>query len=196
MPARLSATSRARSLTKPRAKQLNREDAGRINERGGSRLRGTEGSSPTKTPLFRPEELLVDGIPSRSPARCPAALLGPTRSQGRKDGTAERRLRRSYRPQRTRQARHVRRADVRAQPTRQRARGRRDLRSQRRTGAANALVFDVSTLAAIERARASSELFSEALSDLESRGLSIQAPGFDILTLNPQRPRTSTGSSS
>jgi hypothetical protein len=53
-----------------------------------------------------------------------------------------------------------------------------------------AFVFDVSTLAAIEHARSSSEQFSEALTVLERHGLSIQAPGFDILTLNPQRPQS------
>ena len=54
----------------------------------------------------------------------------------------------------------------------------------------NALVFDVSTLRAIDRARTSSRLFQKAFAMLEQRGLSVQAPGFDILTLNPHRPQS------
>ena len=52
----------------------------------------------------------------------------------------------------------------------------------------HALVFDVSTLGALDQARTSSRSFKAALAILEKRGLSAQAPGFDILTLNPDRP--------
>ena len=49
-------------------------------------------------------------------------------------------------------------------------------------------MFDVSTPGAISEARGSSPGFEAALAHLEKRGLSAQAPGFDILTLNPNRP--------
>jgi hypothetical protein len=47
----------------------------------------------------------------------------------------------------------------------------------------NALVFDVSTLGAIDAARERSRRFVEALEFLQSHGLNPNAPGFDVLTL-------------
>jgi hypothetical protein len=50
-----------------------------------------------------------------------------------------------------------------------------------------ALVFDVSTLEALAAARERSRAFADAFAELERQGISNQAPGFDILTLNPHR---------
>ena len=51
-----------------------------------------------------------------------------------------------------------------------------------------AVVFDVSTLESLATARDFSPTFREAFANLERQGISSQAPGFDILTLNHHRP--------
>jgi Domain of unknown function (DUF3883) len=144
----------------------------------------------TKTPLFQPEELLVngaavtvtgDGSPPRSSARA--------RSSGNKDGDARTTAYGGYTD-----LSELDRLGMFVALTFERNRLRRegvkeaeifdvnDEQEQRR-----AFVFDVSTLAAVERARSSSKHFREARTVLERYGLSIHAPGFDILTLNPER---------
>jgi hypothetical protein len=52
----------------------------------------------------------------------------------------------------------------------------------------NALVYDVSTLEAIEAAKKSSPRFRRALAFLQRQGLNAEAPGFDVLTLKPHGP--------
>ena len=148
----------------------------------------------TKTPLFRPEELLVDGVPvtivgdtTSTPSSARRHTPGEGEGNGRSSGaygghtdldelnslgmnvalTFERnRLQREG----LSDAEVLSRADEGEQ--------------------ARAVVFDVSTLAAIERARACSKLFRDAFAVLETHGLSVYAPGFDILTLNPRRPQS------
>ena len=57
----------------------------------------------------------------------------------------------------------------------------------------HALVYDVSTLAAIDTAERPRPRFADALEFLQATG-SPQAPGFDVLTLEPERPaETSIG---
>ena len=52
----------------------------------------------------------------------------------------------------------------------------------------SALVFDVSTLEALAVARELSRNLPKGFAMLEREGISSQAPGFDVLTLNPERP--------
>jgi hypothetical protein len=50
---------------------------------------------------------------------------------------------------------------------------------------ATALVYDVSTLAAVDAAREGSPHFEDALEFLRRQGLNPHAPGCDVLTLKP-----------
>ncbi len=144
--------------------------------------------SVRKTPLFRPDELLVNGIPipitgEASPSSTSHGKSGqkdaggsPTGYGGHTDLDELNRL-----------GMYVALAFER---NRLRLEGVSDAEIfdlSHRDDQPDALVFDVSTLNAVARARASSKPFEDAFAVLEKHGLSVQAPGFDILTLNPNR---------
>lgn len=144
-----------------------------------------------RTPLFRPDEIFVNGMPiaitgdemmvrgrSNKIGRHSNPSGAHTRSYGGNTDLSE-----------------LDRLGMYVTLTFERARLRREghnaveiLDCTKSEDQPNALVFDVSTLIAIDRAHASSQRFRKAFSYLEKQGVSMQAPGFDVLTLNPQRP--------
>lgn len=139
----------------------------------------------TKTPLFQPEELLIDGVPvvvtgdGPSP---PSSAGGRTR--GRKDGNGG-----SGGYGGHTDLGELDKLGMHVALTFERNRLRRgalkdaeifDLNEENEQS--RALVFDVSTLAAIERARARSQPFRDAFAVLEGRGLSVYAPGFERMS--------------
>jgi hypothetical protein len=147
--------------------------------------------APAKTPLFRIEELLVDGVP--------IAIAGESfrpRAPGEGDG----RNNKSGDSHGAGYGGHtdlgeLDRLGMRVALTFERNRllreGGKDAEIFDATdpsSESNALVFDVSTLERRDAARKSSPIFREAFASLESHGISAQVPGFDILTLDPDSP--------
>ena len=148
------------------------------------------GSASTKTPLYRPEELLIEGVPISIGGD--DSFLPPTRREGRSDDKDKNGAARGYGGgtdlvELDRLGMYVAMAFEWSRLQREGIETPEifDLNAEQEQP--HARVFDVSSLAAIEEARRYSPMFSEALSELERSEVSVQAPGFDILTLNPQR---------
>ena len=150
-----------------------------------------DNSVPSKTPLFQPEDLLVDGIPvAITGDGSPPRSSGSRRDIPSKDGEGP-------------AGRYGGRTDLNEldrlgmcvalafELNRVRRGGSNDAQvfdPSIEQNQPHALVFDVSTLSAIESARVSSQSFREAFAVLSKNGFSERAPGFDILTLDPRRP--------
>lgn len=145
------------------------------------------GSVRTKTPLFQPGELLMDGIPvaitgngSSAHSSAGGRTAGSDHSGaygGHTDLVELNRL-----------GMHVALTFERNRLRRGALTNAEIFDGSNEKEQPGALVFDVSTLEAIERARAWSQPFRDAFAILEGRGLSVYAPGFDVLTLDTQRP--------
>jgi hypothetical protein len=145
--------------------------------------------APRKTPLFRPDELLIDGMP----VIIAGEGSGPSSIGRGNAGTGQRGGSTTYGGYTD--MGELDRLGMYVALTFERNRLRREGLSDAEIfdpddadEKSGALVFGVSTLEAIDRAAASSQLFATALDKLAKHGLSPQAPGFDILTLNPERP--------
>ena len=148
-------------------------------------------SNRVKTPLFRPEQLLVDGVPVFIAGDRP----GP-RSTGasHRGGNGEAGDHGSGYGGHTDLAEldglgmHVALTYERNRLRREGLAGAEIFDSQYGAEQPTAVVFDVSTLGALAAARGFSPTFREAFASLERQGISTQAPGFDILTLNHHLP--------
>ena len=142
-----------------------------------------------RTPLFRADELLIDGVPVTITGEKPASRSESRGGGGQKNGGETT----AYGGRTDLDA--LNRLGMHVALTFERNRLRHGgnahaeiFNLSESEDQPHALVFDVSTPTAIDRARASSQLFGQAFAELQRRGVSVQAPGFDILTLNRHRP--------
>ena len=148
-------------------------------------------TSPRKTPLFQPDELLVDGVPISLTGDGSAPASKSHGKGTQKDGDGGEAAPYGGHTDLS----ELDRLGMYVALTFERNRLRREGFADAEVFDINvpddqphAHVFDVSTLGALDRARMCSQSFKAALAILEKRGISAQAPGFDILTLNPGRP--------
>lgn len=145
-----------------------------------------------KTPLFRPDQLLVEGEPVVIAGDGRGAPVRHRRSGGsgasKQDGGTAGYGGQTDLNELDRLGMHVAMTYERSRLRRSGVGSAEIFSVEAQEMQQSALVFDVSTLEALDDARERSASFREAFAHLEREGVSLQAPGFDILTMNPQRP--------